>query len=105
MRRGLGHAMAFFQLLQKRITALEDEELDEAHKLLDQAVTLNPTIGPVPYPPTAKACHPTLANRCALCFGGLYDGVHEYVSLSDLSLASLLIQSQGDHRGQFPRIY
>ena len=77
MRESLTHAKTFFYLLRKNITSLEDAELDEAHQLLNEAVRQNPTLGTVPYPPTSKTCDPILRNHCALCFGGLYDSIHQ----------------------------
>lgn len=76
IRRGLGHAKTFFELLRKRIAKLVDKELSEAADLLNKANQNGAVQGKVPYPPSIQTCDPILANRCALCFGGTFEDGH-----------------------------
>ena len=78
IRRGLGHAKTFFELLRKRIANLVEKELREAANLLNKAYQEGQVQGNIPYPPSILKCDQTLVNRCPLCFGGVFENNHRY---------------------------
>ena len=73
----MGHGMVFLDLLLRRVNRLVEKELEKALSQLREAELNGIITDPIPYPNDSSRCHPSLAKKCALCFGGVYDGSYE----------------------------